>query len=461
MTAQPIRVLVAAPQPLHRELVRFFLEEAGCQVVALVASPEDAVCLVASKRPDAVILHESLAAMAGGGFIQRVRHGSTSTKVVVVTPQPERAWGGPSRGADAFVEEWVGIQELGVVLQRLCRGTPVQVQPARVQAERGTGDSSAVAGQDEWLPAPPRPIDMPMVSQARWYERVRGAVAASVVLILLLLGAGLLQLPATSEGRGSMASAHLTSAYSTLEVLAASIRAGRSLEAIAATARRLVAERAAALSSGADTTRLDAAIDAEMSPLLSNVPDNEAAAIEWVLGDLVSSQGLPPSPEPGPGGGAESDAPPEEQVNPQPVGPPGGDADRPGVADPGAQGGSKAQGNSKDKDKDKDKAQQDGTTSPDETPSPTESPSTSPTSPTDSPSTSSTSPTETATTSESLNPTGTRVGTRLQPTASQSAESSGFESPSTRGPTAAPDIPTAAGPEFGSLPPVLVVGPDS
>src|SRR6266508_2263505 len=173
-TVRPLRVLVAAPQPLHRELVRFFLEEAGCQVVALAASGGDAISLVTSKRPDAVILHESLVTTVGAGLIQRVRQGSTSTKIVVVTPQPERAWGGRSRGADAFVEEWVGIQELGIVLQRLCRG----------------------------------------------------AAAASVILILLLLGRGLL-LPATSEGSGSEASAYLTNANSTLQLLVASMRAGR------------------------------------------------------------------------------------------------------------------------------------------------------------------------------------------------------------------------------------------
>jgi len=71
--ARPLRVLVAAPQPLHRELMRFFLEEEGCQVVALVASGEDAVSLGTSKRPDAVILHESLADMAGEGLIQPQR----------------------------------------------------------------------------------------------------------------------------------------------------------------------------------------------------------------------------------------------------------------------------------------------------------------------------------------------------------------------------------------------------
>jgi CheY-like chemotaxis protein len=317
-TARALRVLVAAHQPLHRELVRFFLEEAGCQVVALVASGEDAISLVTSKRPDAVILDESLVAMVGTGFIQRVRQGSTSTKIVVVTPQPERSWSGPSRGADAFVEEWVGIQELGIVLQRLCRGAPVPVQPARVRAKRATAGSSPAAGQGEGLPPSARAVHLPRGSQDRWSERLRGAAAASVILILLLLGRGLL-LPATSEGPGSAASAYLTTAYSTLELLAASMRPGRSAEAIAETARRLIVERAAALASGADTTRLDAAIDAKVSPRLSNVTDKGAAAIEYVLGDLLSIQGPPAKSGALPGRGAESKAQANGKIPPQAV----------------------------------------------------------------------------------------------------------------------------------------------
>jgi CheY-like chemotaxis protein len=371
-TVRALRVLVAAPQPLHRELVRFFLEEAGCLVVALVASGEDAVSLVTSKRPDAVILHESLVGMVGAGFIQRVRQGSTSTKIVVVTPQPERAWSGPSRGADAFVEEWVGIQELGIVLQRLCRGAPVPA--ARVQAKRASAGSSPAAGLGEGLPPPPRAVHLPRALQARWYERLRGAAAASVILILLLLGRGML-LPGTSEGPGSAASAYLTNAYSTLELLVASMRAGRSAEAIAETARRLIAERAAALASGADTTRLDVAIDAEVSPLLSNVTDKGAAAIEYVLGDLLSIQGPPAQPRAWPGRGAESRAQPDGTVPPQAVADPGGIAHRRSFPRPGAQGNSRpgAQRDSKPGTRHDGDAQRGAR--PTETPSPSGSPS--------------------------------------------------------------------------------------
>jgi CheY-like chemotaxis protein len=315
--------------------MRFFLEEEGCQVVGLVASGEDAVSLGTSKQPDAVILHENLADMAGAGLIQRIRQGSTSTKIVVVTPQPERAWSGPTRGADAFLEEWVGIQELGIVLQRLCPGTPVPAQPARMKPEPGTASASTAAGKRR-LPLPPRVVSLPVGRRARWHERLSGAAVASVILILLLLGRGLFPEPSTSEGSGSAASAHLMNAYLTLDVLVADMRGGMSEEAMAETARRLLTERAAALASGADTTRLDAAIDAGVSPLLSAVTHKVAAAVEYVLGDLVSDPGSSAQPRGWPGAGAGSSGHPDGKVHPQAVAQPG-IGDRPGVAEPGAQ----------------------------------------------------------------------------------------------------------------------------
>jgi hypothetical protein len=106
---------------------------------------------------------------------------------------------------------------------------------------------------------------------------------------------------------------------------------------MAETARRLLTERAAALASGADTTRLDAAIDGHVSPLLSTVGHKRAAAIEYVLGDLVSEPGSAAQPPGGPGTGAGTSGHPDGKVHPHAVAQPGGIGDRPGVAEPGAQ----------------------------------------------------------------------------------------------------------------------------
>jgi len=296
----PLRVLVAAHQPLHRELVRFFLEEGGCQVVALVARGDDAVGLAGAKRPDAVILHESLAVVGDEGLVRRLRHVSESTKIVVITPEPERAWGGLYRGADAFVEEWVGIQDLGPVLQRLCRLAAVP-QPARTEPEPATVRAAAAAGDGGDPPTDPPAVDRWKGWQARWYERLQGAAAASVILLALFLGPGLFHLQPMPEHAGpTAATVHLTNAYSTLAVLVASMKAGMSPEVIAENARELSEERAKAIASGADVTRLDAAIAAEVPPLLPTVTDEGAAAVEAILGDLVAGEGPPPSPEPGP-----------------------------------------------------------------------------------------------------------------------------------------------------------------
>jgi hypothetical protein len=223
-----------------------------------------------------------------------------------------------------------------MVLQRLCPGTPVPAPPARMHPEPGTASGYTAAGKRR-PPPPHRVVRLPVRRRARWHERLWGAAVASVILTMLLLGRGLFPEPSTSEGLGSAASAHLTNAYLTLDVLVTSMREGVSEEAMAETARRLLVERAAALASGADTTRLDAAIDGGVSPLLSTVAHEGAAAIEYVLGDLVSDPGSAAQPQGGPSAGAESRGHPNGKVHPQAVGQPGGIGDRPGVTDPGAQ----------------------------------------------------------------------------------------------------------------------------
>jgi hypothetical protein len=450
-TSAPLRVMVAAYQPLHRELVRFFLEEGGCQVVALVARGDDAVGLAAEKRPDAAILHESLAAVEDEGLVQRLRHGSESTKIVVITPEPEQAWSGPYRGADAFVEEWVGIQELGPILQRLCRGASVP-QPTRAEREAAIVGAGVAAGDDGDPPSDPSEGNQWKGWQARWYERLQGAVAASVILLALFLGPGLFHLQPTSGGAGSSAaSVHLTHAYSTLAVLVSSMRTGMSPEVLADKARQLSEERAAAIASGADVTRLDAAIAAEVPPLLPSVTDEGAAAVTAILGDLVTDQVPPPSSEPGPAEGPS----PEESPSPEPSETPTPEPTETPSPEP-----SPTQTPSPEPSPTQTPSPEPSPTqtpspepSPTDTPTPSETPSPYP-SPSETPSASETpSPTETPSASETPSPTETPSASETpSPTETASPEPSVTESPSPGGSSAPAPFPSAAGLVFVSLP---------
>jgi len=101
----PLRVLVAMPTPLQCTLVRFFLDEARFEILPMVPVGADVIPLAAGDRPEALVLHERFAAHERAGLVQGVRRVSPSSKIVVLSEDPEEAWRGPSRGADAYLEE--------------------------------------------------------------------------------------------------------------------------------------------------------------------------------------------------------------------------------------------------------------------------------------------------------------------------------------------------------------------
>jgi len=138
----PLRVLVAMPTPLQCTLVRFFLGEAGFEILPMVPVGADLIPLAAGDRPEALILHERFAVHEGAGLVQRVRRASPSSKIVVLTQAPEEAWRGPSRGADAYIDEWVGIADLEGILSTLCRGVsgPCDATPAHELEALDLGD---------------------------------------------------------------------------------------------------------------------------------------------------------------------------------------------------------------------------------------------------------------------------------------------------------------------------------
>ena len=261
----PLRVLVAMPTPLQCTLVRFFLDEAGFEILPMVPVGADVIPLAAGDRPEALVLHERFALHERAGLVQGVRRVSPSSKIVVLAQEPEEAWRGPSRGADAYLEEWVGLAHLEGILSQLCRGVsgPCDATSDHELEALDLGDIQVAEDAEEV--APPR---LAPVRSGRRHERLLGAVAAVVILIALLRGPGLfLATPSTSQSGSAAAAAHLREAYSSFELLVANMQAGSSSDVLIGAASNLLAVRAAAIASGADVRDLDAGIASQLPSL--------------------------------------------------------------------------------------------------------------------------------------------------------------------------------------------------
>src|SRR6266550_5618198 len=130
-----LRVLVAVPIPLQRSLVQFFVQEAGFELLPIPLPNVNVADLAGHDHPDAIVLHESVAKRSNSGLVREVRRDSPSTKIVVLAQAPDEAWRGPARGADAYLEEWVGIAELDGVLRDLCSAGSTLLDATAGQAE--------------------------------------------------------------------------------------------------------------------------------------------------------------------------------------------------------------------------------------------------------------------------------------------------------------------------------------
>jgi len=154
-TDPPLRVLVAVPTPLQRALVGFFIQEAGFELLPLPLQDADVVKLAAHDRPDAIVLHERIALRGDAGLARGDHRDSPSTQIAVLAQAPEEGWRGPARGADAYLEEGVGIAELEGVLRDLCRGGSTLLDATAGQAEAsGLGRLPLAEGAVEEIPMP-------------------------------------------------------------------------------------------------------------------------------------------------------------------------------------------------------------------------------------------------------------------------------------------------------------------
>jgi CheY-like chemotaxis protein len=295
--AGPPRVLVAIPTSFQQEVVRFYLKDAGYQILGMVPSGADLLARAGDQQPEAVVLHESVAAEPGPGLIQELRKVTPSTKIVVLAAAPDEAWRGPARGADAFLEEGVGIASLKGVLAELCGATGIR--PAAVWID--TDGQAAPAGAEDPEEMAPIPLPAAPGRGVLWYERFRGAAAAAILLLALFKGPQLFLAASPSSGPdGAVASGPLAGAFSSFNLLVASLQNGASPEVLMGEARDLSASRAAAVATGADVSDLDAAIAAQVPPLLKNVSPRTASTISAILGDLVPTAPPIASPSPSP-----------------------------------------------------------------------------------------------------------------------------------------------------------------
>src|SRR3990172_400094 len=278
----PLRVVVADGRPLERTLLRFILEENGFEVPAEAGTVLDAVRIVEQQRPDVVVVHENLAREHDVSLLARLREIAPRTNVVLVT-KSGTAGVELLEGVDAVIEEGIGLQELSAAVRRASRQSQVPIEMGAIRVFR------TIARRE-----PEQTRVRPVRAKGRWLERSQGAIAASIMILLLLFARSVL--PGSSSR--PLPGTPLAAARDSLQTLVDQLPEA-SPEQTAQTARMLIAQRAVAVASGLDVSALDQQIRALLLPLLAELPPETVAVLVAVLGDLVGEE-VPPSPEPSP-----------------------------------------------------------------------------------------------------------------------------------------------------------------
>ncbi len=239
-----------------RDLLRVALDELGIVTASEVSTGAAAIDAAAEHRPDVLILHEGTG-LGGSEVIERIRCASPASTVVVLTSDRRETPPALAAAADAVVEEGGGLQDLPSVL--------------------GTGGGSG---------PPRRPMRRdrrtPDARGERWVKRLQGALAASILLLSILV-----ILPSTGLDGG------LAAAQESLGSLVEELPNATPEEAVSL-ATTLISHRAMLLSSHVDVTALDAEIAERIDPMLESLPGDVAAGVTAVLGDLLTTEGSDP-----------------------------------------------------------------------------------------------------------------------------------------------------------------------
>lgn len=118
-----LRVVVADDEEPVRAILEIALGLAeGFRVVGEAATGEEAVVLVGTQHPDAVVLDLLMPGMGGMEAIPEIRVVSPETKIVVFSAlsEGEAAVEALGRGADAYIEKTKVMNLLPLTIHRLC-----------------------------------------------------------------------------------------------------------------------------------------------------------------------------------------------------------------------------------------------------------------------------------------------------------------------------------------------------
>ena len=120
MTDRPIRVLVVDDQTVVREGLETILGlSPGIEVVGAAADGEEAVRMVAERRPDIVLMDLRMPRLGGVEATRRITREFPATRVVVLTTyaDDESIFGALEAGALGYLTKDAGAQEIQRAIQ--------------------------------------------------------------------------------------------------------------------------------------------------------------------------------------------------------------------------------------------------------------------------------------------------------------------------------------------------------
>jgi len=122
-----VRVVVAEDHPLFADALTAALLAEGCEVVGVAARGDQVLDLVATTRPDAVLLDLTMPGMDGYTCLQQLRAQHADIPVLVVSgaDAPVAATKVLELGAAGFIGKAVPAADLAHALRIMLRGQPV------------------------------------------------------------------------------------------------------------------------------------------------------------------------------------------------------------------------------------------------------------------------------------------------------------------------------------------------